>query len=741
MFVFLIFMGLCSVGLWQAQRVSLAAKMTDYYPSTHPHVNLYQQFSEMLRMANTVVVTVTVKDGTIYTNETLGKIHRLTVDLIETRGVNANEVMSLTHPRLKDIRVSSEDIEIMPVVRQPGETLSPEALARIKNAVYTNLGIRGVYVSPDDKTALIRAGFWDGMVDPQQIFARLQNITVRERDANTEIHFTGNLILAAWLRTAASRILLLLLVSGILTALICGLSLSAFQASLLVFVVNVVAALVGFGLLGAWRLTFEPLLLFVLLPLTIRGVTLVVSWQTHLGHASRLRDIPFETQASQLPVLEYAAAQTFRPLTVALCVDGLAFLSLVASDVPLLCALGVMGIGWNIGLLLVLWILLPLWSATFRVRRTVALHSFRTERLVTRLGNQVRQATFSPSFISLVVLALAGFGLVAGWQLEAGREVMGATLFYPSHPYNQAFSLVNEKFIGTNQLIIVARTDDEVAFRHPHALRTIEAFQHYMAEDRDFGGTLAITNLIKSVTRMFHENVPKWEIIPDDIDSAGQIVFRIISSAATPSEVSRLFSQDFRATAVTFFYRQYSPSLALRVLTRARTFMSAENTSRVQFYLGGGVLGILAAIHDAVEQNYWRFVAVFVVLSVLGAMFATRSFRAVCELSGILLLMQATLLLLLWWGEIDLNMYSLPVVVVGLGMCLPAFYSSSEIQEDEMTPAPLVTTCLITVLASAVWLFSPLRLQAEMGVVLIVLALAAVVLSVCVRSIRVEGKP
>lgn len=144
--VFLLFVGVLSSGLWQARRVSLSAKITDYYPSTHPHVHLYQQFSEMLRMANTVVVTVTVKDGTIYTNDALGKVHRLTVDLIETRGANANEILSLTHPRLKDIRVSSEDIEIMPVVRQPGETLPPETLARIKNAVYTNLGIRGVYV-------------------------------------------------------------------------------------------------------------------------------------------------------------------------------------------------------------------------------------------------------------------------------------------------------------------------------------------------------------------------------------------------------------------------------------------------------------------------------------------------------------------------------------------------------------------------------------------------------------------
>jgi len=49
-----------------ARRVTFSAKMSDYYPGQHPHVRLYQEFTEMLKMTNTVVVTVSVRDGTIY---------------------------------------------------------------------------------------------------------------------------------------------------------------------------------------------------------------------------------------------------------------------------------------------------------------------------------------------------------------------------------------------------------------------------------------------------------------------------------------------------------------------------------------------------------------------------------------------------------------------------------------------------------------------------------------------------
>src|SRR5262245_42313158 len=69
-----------------AQRLSFSSKMSDYYPGAHPYVRLYQEFTEMLKMTNTVVVTLMVKEGKIYTPETLGKIHRITVDLLDTKG-------------------------------------------------------------------------------------------------------------------------------------------------------------------------------------------------------------------------------------------------------------------------------------------------------------------------------------------------------------------------------------------------------------------------------------------------------------------------------------------------------------------------------------------------------------------------------------------------------------------------------------------------------------------------------
>ncbi|HKA52174.1 MAG TPA: hypothetical protein VKJ47_00785 [Candidatus Binatia bacterium] len=734
-FTVLLVIALTLPAVFFARRLSLSSKMSDYYPGKHPHVRLYQEFTEMLKMTNTVVVTVSVREGTIYTAETLGKIHRITVALLDTKGVNPFEVMSLTHPRLKDIKVRSEGISILPVVDHPEEPQSPEALVRIKNAVYTNLGIRGIYVSPDDKIALIRAGFWDGMAEPRAVFAKLQTLAEQESDANTDIAFTGNLVLAAWLIDAAPRFLLLLVISAGVAVFLTGQLLSRLSSMLVVFLVNLLGALWGLGVLGAGRLTFEPLALLMLFPLCARGITLVMSWHARLASEYGAVFTPFSREASREQALERTAAALWRPLTAALCADCAALLALASTDVPVLRALGCLGAGWVVGLLLSLWTILPVWSSLVYLHSQEAGTSSWGERLTARVAAGL-QGVLRPRLITRIgLLALSLLGITAAVQLQAGREMIGTTLFYPTHPYNRAFTLVNQGFIGINQLIVIARADGKAAFRDPKALQALEAFQHYMAEDDQLGGALAITGLAKSVTRMFHEDVPKWEIVPDDIDSAGQVIFRIVTAAATPSEVERFLSTDFSTTAVTLFYRDYSPTIIAHALDRAREFTAKQNGAGVEFRVGGGILGVLAAVHAAVESSYWRTLGALVLLAGAAAFLGLGSARASLAVMAALALSQGVMLAVLWLGRIDFNVYTLPVIVASAGMILtPAFLLRARDGRTDHYARAFAATSLALASAAAVWLFSPLRLQAEMGVFLIVLSLVNVAVPLALNS-------
>lgn len=721
---FTLIVGLAFPAAWWAHHASFSSRLSDYYPNRHPYIKLYQDFTEMLKMTNMVIVTVTVHEGTIFSSEVLGKIHRLTVGLLETKGVNPFEVMSLTHSRLKDIKVSSEGINILPVVRHPDQPQTPEELEHIRNAVYTNLGIRNVYVAPDEKTALIRAGFWDGAAEPRKVLSRLQTLAEKERDANTEIAFTGNLVLAAWLIDAAPRSLLLLLVSAGVALLLTGQMAGFAGGAVAMLLVNLLGALWGFGFLGVQNLALEPLVIIALLPLCIRGIALTIHWRSVLVDVHAATASPFAQDVNREQALKRTATALGRPLTAALVTDGIALLLLTWSDVPALRALGYLSVGWIVGLLIALWTVLPVWSTFGALQGSTGAASWGS-RLATRGATFLRTTVLRPVVTYAGITTIVVLGLGAAVQLRAGQAMLGSTLFYASHPFNRAFALVNGKFIGMNQLVVLAHAHGKATFRDPKALAALELFQHDMAEESQFGGALAITSLAKSVTRMFHENVPKWEMIPDDIDSTGQVIFRIISSAATPNEVERFLSTDFRTTAVTFFYRDYSPAMLDRVLERARTFAARQRDNIVQFRVGGGILGVLAAVHTAVEHTLWRQTAGILLLAfVLGGFSVGKSFRAALKLLTSLLLAQGALLGVLWLGGIDLNMYTLPAIVLSIGIVLiPSFLAPSEAIATQSYVTGCMAAGFTVAFTAAVWLFSPLRLQAEMGAFFIVVML------------------
>ncbi|MEW6300273.1 MAG: hypothetical protein AB1671_21475, partial [Thermodesulfobacteriota bacterium] len=144
----------------QLAHTRLQMNFLDFYPPGHPYMQLVRKHARMFGSANILVVAVEVKDGDIFNVETLNKIDRLTIAVLETPGVNPWQVRSISHPAVRSIQVSGAGIRILPLFF-PGPPKTPADAARVKKLVYTNDGILDFYVSRDNKVALITAGFWE----------------------------------------------------------------------------------------------------------------------------------------------------------------------------------------------------------------------------------------------------------------------------------------------------------------------------------------------------------------------------------------------------------------------------------------------------------------------------------------------------------------------------------------------------------------------------------------------------
>ena len=233
---------------YQVSRLRVHTDFFDLYPPKHPYIQLYQQYRQMFGTANVLQFVLEVQEGDIYTVAALKKIDGLTRALMDTRGVNPFQVTSLTHPRVKNIVLSSAGISALPLVKRAPE--SPEELQAIREAVYANVGVRGVHVSLDGKAALITAGLWEEGTDFRYLWARVNELLTTYQDANTRLYVTGYPMLYTWVHHYYPTILLII---GLTTVVIALLLWFYFRTLIGVFV-----PLLS-GLLSAlWALGFVP---------------------------------------------------------------------------------------------------------------------------------------------------------------------------------------------------------------------------------------------------------------------------------------------------------------------------------------------------------------------------------------------------------------------------------------------------------------------------------------------------
>jgi len=713
--------------LAEISRLKLAKDFFSIYPPGHPYIQLYKQYRKMFGSANVLVCAVEVKEGDIYNLETIGKIDRITTALLDTDGCNPMQVISLTHPKLKNVRVSGWGVKMEPVM-WPDFPRDQEDLDRMRHAVYTNEGIRGFFVSADDKAAAIFAGFWEEGVDPAGLYERIREIQAREEDANHTIYFTGYPGLYAYIYHLAPQVYFVLAATVVLMI---GLLFFYFRTWQGVFVPVVsagVSAIWGLGFASLLGISLDPLILVVPLIITARALSHSVQ------SMARFREEYLRLEDKEKAILK-AYSELISPATLSIVTDGIGVLLISISTIPLMRNLGFFCSFWIVSMFVSVPTLNPIILSFMKPPKRARIESRSWGRLYSSLAALLVKTSEGRS--RWVIFGMIGIVLVLGAgysvRLKVGDTEIGAALLFSDHPYNQAYRFFNSKFVGANQLVIIAEGREQGAIRDPESLRAIEDFQQYMEVEGGAGGSLTITRLIKRVYRMFHEGHPKWHMLPEDPRHLTQIGSLMTSNMA-PGEMDRWVDLSWTNATITCFYKDYNNELIHEAIAKAKAFIEANPMERIRFRLAGGLLGVLAAVNEEVEYSYWAsLIAVFVVVFLL-CVVSFRSFMAGFVLIIPLAISQILCEAFMLWKGIDMNINSLPVAAIAVGIGIDyGIYLVARISEEyqetgdytvanrravETTGRAIIFTATTLVAGVIFWVFIDLKFQAEMGLLL-----------------------
>ena len=147
-----------AVFAWLAAGVPVRTVFSDLLPAGHPYVEVHERYKGGFGSSNLVSIMVEVEEGDIFRPAILGELRDLTRALQKVDGVDPFQIVSLASRKLKEVRASSEGIEIRPLM-WPEVPADPAAIEALREAVMNNPMAYGPHVSHDLKAALITADF------------------------------------------------------------------------------------------------------------------------------------------------------------------------------------------------------------------------------------------------------------------------------------------------------------------------------------------------------------------------------------------------------------------------------------------------------------------------------------------------------------------------------------------------------------------------------------------------------
>ncbi len=717
---------------YNALHMRVYTNFFDLYPPGHPYIQLYQKYRRMFGTANVLMMAIETKEGDIFNVDTINKINYATLQTLETAGVNPYQLLSLTSPKMRNIRITGAIITAYPIM-YPGPPKTPEDIKPIRKAVYTNEGVHGFYVSEDNTAALITAGFWEEGVDFRNLYERMQKIRQEvEKGGKHRVYIAGFPMLYSWVFSYKDYILTVIGATMLIIVALLWFYFRTFTGVWVPLFSGSLSSLLALGLAGYFGFNLDPLVLVVLVLITARALShSVQSMERYHEEYHRLQNKQEAIMASYLSL--------FSPALVSIAADGFAILTLALAHIPLIQKLAYVSSFWVFTIaisvvtlhpIILYYIPPPPHDPKSGKRFSDKIYNTINRAMVKISQGGYRYAVLGSFSVALIV------GMTYSRHLKIGDVSIGKALLYPSHDYNVSYDKINQEFVGASQLVILAEGKEPGVIKDPEVLKTLEKFQRYMEQQKLVGGSITVTTWARRLYQMFQEGIPKWAIIPDNPRDVGNIFYQFLNTVGA-DDLDRFIDKNSQNATITVFYKDYNHETVVGSIDMARRFIETNPVENLQFRLAGGLLGILAAVNEEVEWSYkWNLILVMVTVFVL-------SMLTYASVVGALIVMIPSIVAqplseaVMYAMGVDANINSLPVAAVGIGIGIDYGYyvlsriveefqrfgdHEKAIEEALMTTGRAIMFTGTTLTVSVIfWIFFPMKFQSEMAILLTIL--------------------
>ncbi len=715
-------------------KIEVYSRFADLLPEKHEYIQNYNRMKQTFGGANVVTMALETTDPKedIFTADTLKKIKYLTeqVDLIE--GVNHYQVASMAHPKIRRIRTTAGGlIKSEPVLPKEIPT-EPAGLKQLREESFNNDIVYGTYISTDGRAALILAGFDEERLNYTNIHTRLQELKKEvEADGKTKLYVAGEPMLKGWIYYYSKELKVIFGVTGVVMISLLWFHFTSLTGVIVPSLGTALSAIWGLGFVGWMGYNLDPLILVV--PILISARTASHCVQMMERYYDEIR-----AGTAKEPAVRIAMGELLLPATLGILADAFALLVLTMSSMPMISKLGYYCAFWGASNLVTVAILVPL-VMSILPRPTVSLQE-EHKHLPSRMMHTMGVFLVGPKASAVIMsgaLALTVWAFYYGWHVQIGESKPGSPILFPDSEYNVAAAVIADKFAGANQFSIFFEGAESHRMKDPKVVAVMEEFGRYMANTFNYGGTREIPHLVRSINRLYHYDDPRWSIIPSTQKDIGNTLFMYEAGASIPGVILEYMDLEGRTANFVVFYKDATGRTVHEAVDAAKKFLAEHPMEGVTPRFAGGIIGTTAAANEETEISDLKMTAAIISMVTLAIALAYRSLVAGFMVFGLLVLCVMTNRAFMTVRDIGLNVNTLPVTAVGIGVGVDyAIYMLDRLKEEarhrtlidaivtsmRTTGAAILFTAT-TILAGIIYWIpgSSLRFNSEMSLLLCLL--------------------
>ena len=738
---------------WSASKTRVDAGFTKQLPLSHEYIQTFLEYREEFGGANRVLISFTLDEGEIFDPLFFELLRDATDEAYYIPGVDRAQVTSIWTPNVRFVEIVEDGFAGGNVV--PADfTGTPEDLRVVRENIVKS-GHLGRLVANDFSGAIISAQLLE--IDPatgekldyMEVASYLEEhfrepFEKRGKDIGLRVGIIGFAKVIGDIRDGASNVVLFFFVSLLITAAFVYYYSQSWRLTGLTILTAMIAVGWQLGLLNLLGYGIDPMSIlvpFLVLAIGVsHGVQMVRSFRES-----------FFGGRNSMNAAKDSFIQLLRPGATALATDLVGFITILAIRIPIIQELAITASLGIFTLFFTNLFLLPILLSHVKLdpdmRARIRDRHQRTDRYWEVVAGVARPGRSIIVFGLAVILGLGGYYFAR--QVRIGDLSHGVPELRETSRYNRDSNLIAERFdIGVNIITVICETIPNGCVDY-HVMEQVDRMAWHVRNVDGVQSVACLPIIAKTINQGFNEGNPKWHILPRHPAVLSQSIMPVDTA-------SGLLNSDGSVLPIYIFLRDHRAETITGVVDEIKRFRSEEGSHKVDFRLATGNVGVMGATNEVVAAAQFPMLLYVFGAVILLCLISFRSWRAAFCIVLPLALVSVMAYALMAWMKIGLKVSTLPVVALGVGvgvdygiylffrlrsyikrekrMTGPAAVDDELILETEtdhsmlfeealvaalrQTGSAVVFTGLTLAVGVSTWIFSALKFQADMGVLL-----------------------